>query len=163
MELAVARSAPLRRRRRRRRRWRRNGKRLTQRRTRASGEVETPVSSRPLARWSTSASRLNVIIIPVVFIRTRLYCCRYDCLACITTALLYSIKIRVHRTLLFVFLLGYNTTHCPLGIPTRQSTIHSLGSARTRARGLVHACAWARARVRVGACTRAHASSPISR
>ena len=53
-----------------------------------SGEVETPVSSRPLARWSTSASQL-IVIIPVVFIRTRLYCCRYDCIA---TALFYSIK-----------------------------------------------------------------------
>ena len=39
-------------------------------------------------------------------------------------------KKRVHRILLFVFLLGYNTTHCPLGVPTRQSSIQSLGNAR---------------------------------
>ena len=36
----------------------------------------------------------------------------------------------MHRILLFVFLLGYNTTHCPLGVPTRQSSIQSLGNAR---------------------------------
>ena len=111
--------------------------------------METPVISRPLARWSTSASQLIVIIImPVVFIRTRLYCCRYDCIA---TALLYSIKIRVHRTLLFVFLqhnalsvrcphpsvhhsvaVARERTCYPEDLPTRQSAIQSqsLKSAR---------------------------------
>ena len=82
--------------------------------------METPVSSRPLARWSTSASQLIVIVImPVVFIRTRLYCCRYDRLACTAAALFYSIKYVC--TVRFCSSPYYVKNMSPLGVPARQS------------------------------------------
>ena len=102
-----------------------------------------PSVSSPLNLWRGGDTRKFTTSGAMVNIRKSPH--RHHHTRCIHSNTLVLLSLRLSRlyhyrfvntcapTLLFVFLLGYNTTHCPLGVPTRQSTIQSLGSARARA------------------------------